>query len=108
MNPKNIKLYNCNGEYYIKDQYRKDTYFDYEDAYNYFDVDVNEILLLKQSDNEYFIRYSDLSKMGIVPLQLKIKNVYGQLDNRVLFIENDNNQELFKNLENKIIWNMMK
>ena len=68
MNPKNVKLYNCNGECYIKDLYRKDTYFDYEDAYNYYDIDVNEILLFKQSNNDYFIRYSDLSKAEIVPL----------------------------------------
>ena len=96
MNSKYIKLYNCNGEYYIKDQYRKDTYFDYEDVYNYYDIDVSEVLLFKQSDNEYFIRYSDLSKAEIVPLQLKINNVYGELDDRVLFIENDNIKELFK------------
>ena len=24
MNPKNIKFYNCNGEYYVKDQYITD------------------------------------------------------------------------------------
>ena len=95
MNPKNVKLYNCNGECYIKDLYREDTYFDYEDAYNYYDIDANEILLFKQGNNEYFIRYSDLSKAEIVPLQLKIKNVNGELDDRVLFIEN-NNKELFK------------
>ena len=107
MDPKNIKLYNCNGKYYIKDQYRKDTYFDYEDAYNYYDIDVDKILLFKQSDNEYFVRYSDLSKVEIVPLQLKIKNCYGGLytfrnNDRVLFIENDN-KELFKKLRE--IWN---
>ena len=95
MNPKNVKLYNCNGECYIKDLYREDTYFDYEDAYNYYDIDANEILLFKQSNNEYFIRYSDLGKAEIVPLQLKIKNANGELDDRVLFIEN-NNKELFK------------
>ena len=99
MNPKNIKFYNSNGEYYVKDQYWKNTYFDYEDAYNYYDIDVNKILLFKQSDNEFFIRYSDLSKMEIVPLQLKIKNFYGTLHDRVLFIKNDNNKELFNKLD---------
>ena len=49
MDLKNIKFYNCNGECYIKDQYRKDTYFDYEDAWNYYDIDVDEILLFKQN-----------------------------------------------------------
>ena len=105
MNPKNLKLYNCNGEYYIKDQYRKDTYFDYEDAYNYYDIDVDKTLLIKQIDNEYFIRYSDLCKVEIVPLQLKIKN--GELhtftkNDRVLLIKNDG-KELFKKIRE--IWN---
>ena len=43
MNPENIKLYKRNGLYFIKDQHRKDTYFEYEDAYNYYDIDVNKI-----------------------------------------------------------------
>ena len=99
MNPKNIKLYNCNGEYYIKDQYRKDTYFNYEDAWNYYDIDVDEILLFKRINNEYLIRYSDLDKVEIVPLQLKILNSYGELhtftkNGRVLYIKNDD-KELF-------------
>ena len=34
-------------------------------------MDVHKISLFKQSDNEYFIRHEDLSKMSIVPLQLK-------------------------------------
>ena len=52
----NIRLHKCIGLYFIKDQYRKDLYFEYEDAYNYYDIVVNKIRLFKQSDNEYFIR----------------------------------------------------
>ena len=63
--------------------------------------------MLKQTDNEYFIRYIDLNKAEIVPLQLKIKNFYDGLytftnNDKVLFIENDN-EELFKKLRE--IWN---
>ena len=71
MDPKYIKLYECNGLYFIKYQYQNDIYFEYEDAYNYYDMDVHKISLFKQNDNEYFIIYEDLSKMSIVPLQLK-------------------------------------
>ena len=30
----------------------------------------------KKSNNEYIIRYNDVNKMTIVPLQLKIKNFF--------------------------------
>ena len=46
--------------------------FGYEDSYNYHDVDVDNILLLKKSDDKYFVRYNDVNKNKIVPLQLKI------------------------------------
>ena len=39
MELKYIELYERNGLCFIKDQYRKDTYFEYEDAYNYSDID---------------------------------------------------------------------
>ena len=100
MDPNNIRLHNCNGIYFIKDQYLRDnTYFEYEDAYNYYDIDVNKIRLFKQSDNKYFIRYHDFNKMEIVPLQLKIRDFYGELkkfrkNGRVMFIHN-NDKELF-------------
>ena len=51
------------------------TSFGYEDSYNYYDIDVDKILLLKKSNIEYFIRY-DVNKKKIVPLQLKINNFY--------------------------------
>ena len=50
------------------------TSFGCEDSYNYYDIDVNKILLLKKSDREYFVRYNDVNE--IVPLQLKIENYY--------------------------------
>ena len=81
----------------------------YEDSYNYYDIDVDKILLFKKSDNEYIIRYNDVNKMTIAPLQLKIKNFYNELyrfsgNNRVIFIYNDD-QEVFRKcreISNKI------
>ena len=43
----------------------------YEDFHNYYDIDVGKILLFKKSDNEYIIRYNDVNRMTVVPLQLK-------------------------------------
>ena len=80
MGPNNIRLHKRIGLYFIKDQYRKDIYFEYEDAYNYFDIIVNKIRLFKQRENEYFIRYSDFNKMEILPSQLKIKKCFYELD----------------------------
>ena len=48
--------------------------FRYEDSYNYYDIDVNKIILLKKSPNKYVIRYNDINKKKIVPLQVKIEN----------------------------------
>ena len=48
--------------------------FGYNDSYNYYDIDVDKILLLKQSHNECFVRYNDMNKKKHVPLQLKIEN----------------------------------
>ena len=50
--------------------------FGYEDSYNHYDIDVDKILLLKNSHDEYFVRYNDVNKKKIVPLQLKIENFY--------------------------------
>ena len=44
----------------------------YEDSYNYYYIDIDKILLFKKSDNEYIIRYNDVNRMTVVPLQLKI------------------------------------
>ena len=53
-------------------------FFGYKDSYNYYDIDVDRILLFKKSDNEYIIRYNDVNKMTIAPLQLKMKNFYNE------------------------------
>ena len=63
------------------DQYiNSNRYLEYIDSYNYYDIDVDKILLFKKSDNEYIIRYNDVNKMMIVPLQIKIKNFYNELN----------------------------
>ena len=57
------------------------TSFVYKDSHNYYDIDVDKTLLLKKSDNEYFVRYNDVNKNKIVPLQLKINNFsFGELE----------------------------
>ena len=48
--------------------------FGCKDSYNFYDIDVDKILLLKKRDDEYFVRYNDANKNKIVPLQLKINN----------------------------------
>ena len=53
-------------------------FYGYQDSYNYNDIDVDRILLFKKSDNEYIIRYNDVNKMTIAPLQLKMKNFYNE------------------------------
>ena len=82
-------------------------FFGYKDSYNYYDIDVNKILLFVKSDNEYIIRY-DVNKKKIVSLQLKINNFYfGELH---MFISNitvmpihSNDKELFRKCRE--IWN---
>ena len=82
-------------------------FLSYEDSYNYYDIDVDKILLIKKSDNEYIIRYNDVNRMTVDPLQLKINNFYNELNtfannNRVMFIYNDD-QEFFRKCRE--IWN---
>ena len=103
MDPNNKR----NGLYFIKDQYQKDIYFEYEDAYHYYNIDVNKIRIMKQNGNEYFIRYCDFNKTDIVPLQLKIKKCFYKIDtfknkDRVMFIHADDKEFFEKNRE---IWN---
>ena len=62
----------------------------YKDSYNYYDIDIDKILLFRKSKNEYIIRYNDLNKM-IVPLKLKINNSYNEINafkknNKVMLI----------------------
>ena len=71
----------------------------YKDSYNYYDIDVDKILLFKKSD-EYFVRYNDVNKNKIIPLQLKTNNYsFGKIDfNYYDFdvIVESNDKEFFK------------
>ena len=81
-------------------------YLEYIDSYNYYDIDVDKILLFKKNDDEYIIRYNDVNKMMIVPLELKINNCYNEINtfennNRVMLIYNDDKEFFRKCIE---IW----
>ena len=96
MDQENITFFKIDDKSYtMVDLYlNNNIFFGYKDSYNYYDIDVDKILLFKKSDNEYIIRYNDANKMMIVPLQLKIKNFYNELNtlknnNKVMFIYND-------------------
>ena len=64
----------------IIDLYLSSRFLGWKDSYNYDDVDIDKILLLNKSDNEYIIRYNDVNKMMIVPLQLKVNNSYNEIN----------------------------
>ena len=109
MDQENITFFeNDDKSYTVVDLYiNSNRYLKHTDSYNYYDIDVDKILLFKKSDNEYIIRYNDVNKMMIVPLQLKIKNFYNELNtfannNRVMFIYNDDKEFFRKCIE---IWN---
>ena len=82
MAEENIMFFeNDDKSYTMVDQYiNSNRYLEYIDSYNYYDIDVDKILLFKKSNNEYIIRYYDVNKMIIAPLQLKIKNSYNELN----------------------------
>ena len=66
---------NDDKSYTVVDLYiNSNRYLRYIDSYNYYDIDVDEILSFKKSDNEHIIRYNDANKMMIVPLQLIIND----------------------------------
>ena len=74
--------------------------FPYEDSHSSYDIDVDKILLLRKSDMEYFIRFNDVNKKKIVPLQIKIKNFsFGNLyifpDNTTLKMIYSGDEEFF-------------
>ena len=108
MDQENMMFFkNYDNSYTMLDVYLNDRFFGYKDSYNYYDIDVDKILLFKKSDNEYIIRYNDVNKMMIVPLQLKINNSYNEINtlannNRVMFIYNDD-KEFFRKCRE--IWN---
>ena len=104
----NIFFHKNDDESYDKvDLFLNKRFFGYKDAYNYYDIDVDNILLFKKRDGKYFIRYNGVNKMNVVPLQLKIKNFYREIltyadNNRVMYIHNGD-KELFKKCRE--IWN---
>ena len=108
MDQGNIMFFeNDDKSYTMVDLYLNDRFLGYKDSYNYYDIDVDKILLFKKTDNEYIIRYNDVNKMIIAPLQLKITDFYNELNifegnNRVMFIYNDD-EEFFT--ECREIWN---
>ena len=69
MNQENIMLFeNDDKSYTMVDLYVNDRFWGYKNSYNYYDIDVDNILLLKKSHNEYIIIYNDVNKMAVVPL----------------------------------------
>ena len=83
-------------------------FFGYKDSYNYYDIDVDKILLFVKSDNEYIIRYNDVNKKKIVSLQLKMNNFYsGELHiftrNITVIPIHIDDKELFRKFRK--IWN---
>ena len=68
---------NQDESYPMVDLYLNNRFFGYKNSRNYYDIEVDNILLFKKSNNEYIIRYNDLNKMTVVRLQLKIKNFFG-------------------------------
>ena len=108
MDQTNIMFFeNDDKSYTLIDLYLNDRFLRYKDSYDYYDINVDKILILKKSDNEYIIRYSDVNKMMIVPLQLKINNSYDEINalkknNKVMYIYNDDKEFFRKCIE---IWN---
>ena len=108
MDQENIMFFeNDDKSYTMVNLYLNDRFLGYKDSYNFYDIDAYKMLLFKQSDNEYIIRYNDVNKMIIVPLQLKIKNFYNELNtfannNRVMFTYNDD-KEFFRKCRE--LWN---
>ena len=76
MDQENIMFFKNKNESYTMVDLYQNIFFGYKDSYNYYDIDVNKILLLKKSYNEYIIRYKDINKLKITPLQLKINNFF--------------------------------
>ena len=78
MHQENIMLFKTQDKSYTMTDLdlNHNIFFGYEDSYNHYDIDVNEILLFVKSHHECIIRCNDVNKKKIVPLQLKINNFY--------------------------------
>ena len=112
MDQENIMFFeNDDKSYTVVDLYiNSNRYLKYIDSYNYYDIDVDKILLFKKSDNEYIIRYNDVNKMTAVPLQLKLNNFFGKLhalknNIKLMSIKSDDKEHFrkFREIWNKII-----
>ena len=96
MDQENIMFFkNQDKSYTMVDLYLNNRFFGYKDSYNYYDIDVDKILLFRKSNNEFIIRYNDVNKMAIVPLQLKIKNFFGELHT---YTNNKRNREIWNKI----------
>ena len=57
MDQENIIFFKKDDKSYtMVDLYTNDRFLEYKDSYNYYDIDVDNILLFKISNNEYIIR----------------------------------------------------
>ena len=107
MAEENIMFFeNDDKSYTMVDLYLNDRFLGYKDSYNYYDIDVDKILLFKKSNNEYIIRYNDVNKIMIVPLRLNRNYSYNKMNafknnNKVVFIYNDDKEFFRKCIE---IW----
>ena len=108
MDQNNITWFKNNDKSYaIIDLYLNNRFLGYKDSYNYCNIDVDKILLFKKSDNEYiirFIRYNDVNKIMIVPLQLKGNNSFHEINafkknNKLMHIYNDDKEFFRKSIE---------
>ena len=97
-----IFMGNQDNSYTMVDLYQNNRFFGYKESYDYYEIDVNKTLLFLKSNNKCIIRYYDVNKMAIVPLQLKIKKFYSGLHNGVMFIHYDD-KEFFRKCGE--IWN---
>ena len=99
---------NQDESYTMVDLCLNNRFFGYKDTYNYCHIDVDKILSFKKSNNEYIIRYIDVNKLTIAPLQLKTKKIFfGQLHtftngDTVMLIHSDD-KEFFRKCRE--IWN---
>ena len=105
----NIRFYEYgDGLYNMVDLYLfGGKFFEYEDSHNHCDIDVDKILLYEKGDDEYVIRYNDVNKMIIAPLQLKINNFCDEIhkfkNNIALMSIQINDKEFFRKIRE--IWN---